>query len=263
MFVYPEIDPVALSLGPLQIRWYGLMYLVGISAAWFLLRRRAAKPGSGWTLQQIDDLVFVSVIGVIVGGRVGSKLFYDLNSWLADPLSIFEIWKGGMSFHGGLLGVVLAILYFGRKNKMGFFQIADMVAPVVPLGLGAGRIGNFINGELWGKVTDLPVGFLVNGEIRHASQLYEFLLEGVVMFVLLWWLSSTPRPRMLVSGMFALLYGVFRFMVEFVRLPDAHIGYLAWDWLTMGQLLSLPLLVLGLVLVVLALRGNNKSEVKV
>ncbi|MCJ7557078.1 MAG: prolipoprotein diacylglyceryl transferase [Gammaproteobacteria bacterium] len=262
MFVYPEFDPVALALGPLQIRWYGLMYLVGIAAGWYLLRWRAAKPGSGWTLQKIDDLVFVSVIGVIVGGRVGSKLFYDLDAWLVDPLSIFEIWKGGMSFHGGLLGVAVAMLYFGRKNKIGFFQIADMVVPVVPLGLGAGRIGNFINGELWGKVTDMPVGFLVNGEIRHATQLYEFLLEGVVMFAVLWWLSSTPRPRMLVSGMFALLYGVFRFLVEFVRMPDAHIGYLAGGWLTMGQVLSLPLLALGLVLVVLALRGNNTPEVK-
>lgn len=262
MFVFPEIDPVALALGPLQIRWYGLMYLLGIAGGWFLLRRRAARPGSGWTLQQIDDLVFVSVIGVIVGGRVGSKLFYDLDAWLVDPLSIFEIWKGGMSFHGGLLGVMLAMLYFARKNKMGFFQVADMVAPVVPLGLGAGRIGNFINGELWGKVTDLPVGFLVNGEIRHASQLYEALLEGLVMFVVLWWLSSTARPRMLVSGMFCLLYGAFRFLVEFVRLPDAHIGYLAWGWLTMGQVLSLPLLALGLILVVLALREDNKSEVK-
>jgi len=259
MFVYPEFDPVALALGPLQIRWYGLMYLVGIAAGWYLLRWRAAKPGSGWTLQQIDDLVFVSVIGVIVGGRIGSKLFYDLDAWLVDPLSIFEIWKGGMSFHGGLLGVAVAMLYFGRKHKIGFFQIADMVVPVVPLGLGAGRIGNFINGELWGKVTDLPVGFLVDGQVRHASQLYEFLLEGVVMFVLLWWLSSTPRPRMLVSGMFALLYGVFRFLVEFVRMPDAHIGYLAGGWLTMGQVLSLPLLALGLILVVLALRGNNTS----
>ena len=262
MFVYPEFDPVALALGPLQIRWYGLMYLVGIAAGWYLLRWRAAKPGSGWTLQKIDDLVFVSVIGVIVGGRVGSKLFYDLDAWLVDPLSIFEIWKGGMSFHGGLLGVAVAMLYFGRKNKIGFFLIADMVVPVVPLGLGAGRIGNFINGELWGKVTDMPVGFLVNGEIRHATQLYEFLLEGVVMFAVLWWLSSTPRPRMLVSGMFALLYGVFRFLVEFVRMPDAHIGYLAGGWLTMGQVLSLPLLALGLVLVVLALRGNNTPEVK-
>jgi phosphatidylglycerol:prolipoprotein diacylglycerol transferase len=259
MFVYPELDPVALSLGSLQIRWYGLMYLVGISVAWFLLRGRAARPNSGWSLQQIDDLVFVSVIGVIVGGRLGSKLFYDLDSWMADPLSIFEIWKGGMSFHGGLLGVMLAMWYFGRKNGKGFFTVADIVAPVVPIGLGAGRIGNFINGELWGKVTDSPLGFLVNGQVRHASQLYEFFLEGVVMFVVLWWLSSTPRPRMLVSGMFALLYGVFRFAVEFVRLPDAHIGYLAWGWLTMGQVLSLPLLLLGLVLIVMALRNQGKQ----
>jgi phosphatidylglycerol:prolipoprotein diacylglycerol transferase len=202
MFVYPEIDPVFLALGPLQIRWYGLMYLVGISAAWFLLRRRAGRSGSGWSAQQIDDLVFVSVIGIIVGGRLGSKLFYDLDSWLADPISILMIWKGGMSFHGGLLGVIIAMYWFGRKNGKGFFQVADMVAPVVPIGLGAGRIGNFINGELWGKVTDSPLGFLVNGQVRHASQLYECLLEGVVMFVVLYWLSSKPRPSMLISGMF-------------------------------------------------------------
>ena len=262
MFVYPEIDPVFLALGPLQIRWYGLMYLVGISAGWFLLRRRAGKPGSGWTAQQIDDLVFVSVIGIIVGGRLGSKLFYDLDSWLADPISILMIWKGGMSFHGGLLGVIIAIFWFGRKNGKGFFQVADMVAPVVPIGLGAGRIGNFINGELWGKVTDSPLGFLVDGQVRHASQLYEFLLEGVVMFVVLYWLSAKPRPTMLISGMFALMYGSFRFAVEFVRLPDAHIGYLAWDWLTMGQVLSLPLIILGAGLIIAANLRDDSKEVK-
>jgi len=268
MFVYPEIDPVALSLGPLKVRWYGLMYLVGIALGWYLLRRRAAKPGSGWTGEQIDDLVFYSAVGVIVGGRLGSKLFYDLGQWMADPLSIFEIWKGGMSFHGGLLGVILAMWLFARKTRRGagshgepkgFFDVADMVAPVVPIGLGAGRVGNFINGELWGKVTDSPLGFLVDGQVRHATQLYEAVLEGLVMFTVLWWVSARPQPRMTVSGLFLVLYGCFRFAVEFLRLPDAHIGYLAWGWLTMGQVLSLPMILFGGYLIWLARPGKRQE----
>lgn len=258
MLKYPEIDPVAIALGPLKVRWYGLMYLVGFVAGWWLGRRRA--PRHGWTLRQVDDLIFYVAIGVIVGGRIGSKLFYDLGSFLDDPVSLFRIWEGGMSFHGGLLGVLVAMFFFARSRQMTFFQVTDFLAPLVPVGLGAGRIGNFINGELWGKPTDLPIGFLVDGQVRHASQLYEALLEGVVLFALLWWFSSRPRPRMAVSGLFLLGYGVFRFIVEFVRLPDSHIGYLAWDWLTLGQLLTIPMIAFGLILIWLAYRRPVLEE---
>jgi phosphatidylglycerol:prolipoprotein diacylglycerol transferase len=254
MIRYPDIDPVALELGPLAIRWYGLMYIVGFAIAWALARHRAKRPGSGWTPEQVDDLIFYCALGVIVGGRIGSILFYNFDGWLRDPLVLFRIWEGGMSFHGGLLGVLLAVWLYGRKLGKTFFQVGDFVAPLAPLGLACGRVGNFINGELWGKPTDAPWGFLVDGTVRHASQLYQASLEGVTLFVILWLYSARRPPEKAVSGMFLLGYGVFRFAVEFVRLPDAHIGYLAWGWLTMGQLLSLPLIVFGLVLLWLAYR---------
>ncbi len=252
MLKYPEIDPVAVALGPLKVRWYGLMYLLGFVAAWWLGRRRA--PRQGWTAQQVDDMIFFVAVGVIAGGRIGSKLFYDFAGLIDDPLSLFRIWEGGMSFHGGLLGVLIAMWFFGRSRGMTFFQVTDFLAPLVPIGLGAGRIGNFINGELWGKPTELAIGFQVNGEVRHASQLYEAFLEGVVLFAILWWFSARPRPRMAVSGLFLLGYGVFRFMIEFVRLPDAHIGYLAGGWLTLGQILTVPMIVFGSLLIWLAYR---------
>lgn len=259
MIRYPDIDPVALQLGPLAIRWYGLMYIVGFAIAWALARHRAKRPGSGWTPEQVDDLIFYCALGVIVGGRLGSILFYNFDGWLRDPLVLFRIWEGGMSFHGGLLGVVLALWLYGRKLGKSLFQMGDFVAPLAPLGLACGRLGNFINGELWGKPTDVPWGFLVDGTVRHASQLYQASLEGVALFVILWLYSARRPPEKAVSGMFLLGYGVFRFVVEFVRLPDAHIGYLAWGWLTMGQLLSLPLIVFGLVLLWLAYRGAPRS----
>jgi phosphatidylglycerol:prolipoprotein diacylglycerol transferase len=258
MLRYPDIDPVAIALGPLKVRWYGLMYLVGFVAGWWLGRRRA--PRHGWTTQQVDDMVFYVAVGVIVGGRVGSKLFYDLQSFLSDPLSLFRIWEGGMRFHGGLLGVLIAMWLFGRSRGMSFFQVTDFLAPLVPIGLGAGRVGNFINGELWGKPTDLAIGFMVDGEVRHASQLYEAFLEGVVLFAVLWWFSATPRPRMAVSGLFLLGYGLFRFAIEFVRLPDAHIGYVAWGWVTVGQLLTIPMVAFGGLLMWLAYRGPGNEE---
>ncbi|NGP54076.1 prolipoprotein diacylglyceryl transferase [Thioalkalivibrio sp. XN8] len=259
MIPYPNIDPVALQLGPLAIRWYGLMYIVGFAIAWALARHRARQPGSGWTPEQVDDLIFYSALGVIIGGRIGSIVFYNFDSWLRDPLVLFRIWEGGMSFHGGLLGVVLALWLYGRKLGKSFFAMGDFVAPLAPLGLACGRLGNFINGELWGKPTDVPWGFVVDGTTRHASQLYQAGLEGVTLFVILWLYSARRPPEKAVSGMFLLGYGVFRFAVEFVRLPDAHIGYLAWGWLTMGQLLSLPLIVFGGVLLWLAYRRAPRS----
>ena len=254
MLEYPEIDPVALSLGPVTIYWYGVMYLIGFAIGWWLLHRRAER--FGWTTTQAADILFWGAVGVIAGGRIGYLLFYVPAEFFADPLMLIRIGQGGMSFHGGFLGVLIALWLYVRKQGRGFFEVMDFVAPVVPIGLGLGRIGNFINGELWGKPTDGPWGMVVDGVARHPSQLYQFALEGVVMFVVLWLYSAKHPPIRAVSGLFALLYGVFRIAVEFVRLPDAHIGYLAFGWLTMGQLLSLPLVVVGLWLLVSAYRGR-------
>ena len=256
MFVYPDFDPVALRIGPLAVRWYGITYLAGFGAAWLLARRRAARPGSPVTAVQVDDLIFYAALGVILGGRIGYMLFYGFDQIVANPLNIFRIWEGGMSFHGGFLGVLAAMWLYARRLKQRFFSLMDFVAPLVPLGLGAGRIGNFINGELWGAPTTVPWGVIVNGQARHPSQLYEASLEGLALFLILWLYSAKPRPVRAVSAVFLLGYGVFRFGVEFVRLPDAHIGYLAFGWLTMGQLLTLPMLVVGGTLLWLAYRGH-------
>lgn len=273
MLTYPDLDPVALALGPLRVHWYGLMYLIGFAAAWLLGRWRAGRSaaGTGWNAEMVDEVIFYSIIGVIAGGRLGYMLFYGYDQLLANPLNILRVWEGGMSFHGGLIGVLIAFGRFARKHDLPFFRVADFVAPLVPVGLFTGRIGNFINGELWGHATalpwgmqlpcdrfpqaclDLPAGALYSLPV-HASQLYEAALEGLVLFALLWWFSRRPRPMMAVSGLFLLLYGLFRFGVEFVRLPDAHIGYLAFDWFTMGQLLTLPMLLAGAVLLLLAYR---------
>lgn len=255
-----EINPVALEFGPLKVHWYGLMYLIGFAAAWWLGVRRARKPGSGWTEEQISDVIFWGAMGVVLGGRAGYVIFYNFDRFIEDPLWLFAVWEGGMSFHGGLLGVIAAMYLFGRKHGKSLFEMTDFIAPLIPVGLGAGRVGNFIGGELWGRVTDQPWGvvFPRGGDLpRHPSQLYEFVLEGVVLFVVLWWFSSKPQPRMAVSGMFLLLYGCFRSLVEFVREPDEHIMFLAFDWLTMGQLLSLPMIVLGGFLLLLAKRSET------
>ena len=247
--MHVRIDPVAISLGPLDIHWYGLMYLLGFGAAWWLGRVRAqARPG--WDAAWIGDMIFYGAIGVILGGRIGYILFYDLQSYLDAPLNVLRVWEGGMSFHGGLIGVLLAIAWFARRHNKTFFEVGDFVAPLIPIGLGAGRIGNFINGELWGRVSDLPWAVVfadprAGGIPRHPSQLYEAFLEGLVLFIILWIYSSKPRPTMSVSGLFLLGYGTFRFAVEFTRMPDAHIGFIAGDWMTMGQLLSLPMIVAG------------------
>ena len=253
MLPYPQIDPVALAIGPLKIHWYGLMYLIGIGAAWLILSRRLNRFDPTWTKEKLSDLVFWVAMGVIVGGRLGYVLFYDLSAYIANPLLIFEVWKGGMAFHGGLIGVMLAVWGLGKRNGKSFFQIMDFIAPVVPIGLGAGRIGNFINAELWGKASDVPWAMIFPTDpqqlARHPSQLYQFALEGVALFLILWLYSRKPRPTMAVSGMFALFYGIFRFIVEFVRVPDAQLGYLAFGWVTMGQILCIPMIAGGLLLI--------------
>jgi phosphatidylglycerol:prolipoprotein diacylglycerol transferase len=263
MLTYPNIDPVALQIGPLKIHWYGIMYLVAFGAAWWLGTLRAKKPNSGWTAEQIADVVFYGAMGTVLGGRIGYTLFYGFEKFAHDPLSIFRVWEGGMSFHGGLMGVLVAMWLFGRKHKRHFFDITDFIAPLVPVGIAAVRFANFINGELWGKVTDLPWGmvFPTGGPLpRHPSQLYEMFLEGIVLFIIVWFFSAKPRPRMAVSGVFALGYGCFRFLVEFIREPDAQLGYLAFGWVTMGQILSTPLIILGVALLWLAYRGKPKSH---
>ena len=264
MIAYPDIDPVALALGPIKIHWYGLMYVLGIGAGWWLARRRAALPGSTWKPVDVDDLIFFAALGVILGGRIGWILFYGFDTVRADWTALFRIWQGGMSFHGGLLGVLVAIAFFARRRGRRIADVFDFTAPLPAIGLGAGRVGNFINGELWGKPTDLPWGFLVDGQVRHASQLYEAALEGLVLFVVLWWFTAKPRYRWAPSGLFLLCYGVFRFAVEFVRLPDENRGYLAFGWVTMGQVLSLPMIVAGIAMLVVAYRqrvpsGNHRA----
>jgi phosphatidylglycerol:prolipoprotein diacylglycerol transferase len=251
MLPYASINPIAFSLGPFSVHWYGLMYVVGFIGAWLLASYRAKKPNSNWTQDQVSDLIFYSALGVIIGGRIGYIIFYSFSNFLAQPWIIFTVWKGGMSFHGGLLGVLLAFYLFSQKTGKHFFEISDFVSPLVPIGLATGRLGNFINGELWGRISHVPwaMVFPHAGRFpRHPSQLYEFFFEGLVLFSFLWIYSRKKRPRMAVSGWFALLYGIFRFILEFFRQPDIDIGFISWGWLTMGQLLSLPMIIVGLVL---------------
>jgi phosphatidylglycerol:prolipoprotein diacylglycerol transferase len=253
-----DFDPIAFHIFGFGVHWYGLMYMIGFVAGWWLGRVRAKKPNSGWKVEEVDDLLFYVGLGIILGGRIGYILFYDMMYIVDEPtvwdavVRVFAIWKGGMSFHGGLLGVLVALWLFQRKYKKGYFNIVDFVAPLVPIGLGAGRIGNFINGELWGKPTDLPWAMIFPRADppvpRHPNPLYEAFLEGLVLFIILWWFSSKPRPTMAVSGLFALCYGIFRFAIEFVRVPDPQLGYLAFGWVTMGQILSLPLILGGIAL---------------
>ena len=283
MISYPAIDPVIFSVGPLAVRWYGLMYVIGFAAAWWLARRRAARTDSTWQPIDVDDLIFFSAIGVILGGRLGWIAFYGGEQVLADPLTIVRIWEGGMSFHGGLLGVIVAVLIFARQRQRRFADVLDFLAPLPGIGIFAGRIGNFINGELWGKPTSVPWGFTVDplplypvqaDEAHrlcqrfaidpcvlhvHASQLYEGLLEGLLVFVVLWLFTRRHRPRLAPSGLFLILYGVCRFAIEFVRVPDENRGYLFFDWVTMGQILSLPMIVLGVVLLSWAYSRHEPS----
>ena len=263
MLVHPNFDPVALQLGPLAVHWYGLMYLLGFWAGWAFLLKRAPKARVAMSRDAINDLVFYIVMGVILGGRLGYTFFYNFGAFADNPLVLLKIWEGGMSFHGGLIGVIVAYFAFAARYRLNVFDIADFAAPAIPLGLLTGRIGNFINGELWGAPTTLPWGmvFLHAGpEPRHPSMLYEAALEGLVLFLILAWFSSKPRPRLAVSGLFLVLYALFRTAVEFVRLPDAHIGYLyGTDWITMGMMLCVPMWLAGLGMIVFAYSQKGKQ----
>ena len=281
-----QIDPIAISIGPVSIHWYGLMYLVAFGVGWWLGLKRLRAGRLPVSEQAYSDLFIYGMLGVILGGRLGYVLFYGLSDLVADPVSILRVWEGGMSFHGGLLGVLVSTLYWSWRNRIAFWDTVDFVAPIVPHGLGFGRLGNYIGGELWGRTSDVPWAVIFPkslppaydsqevmlaayraGELdayaRHPSQLYEAILEGLVMFAVLWWFSSKPRPRYAVAGMFGLLYGSFRFAVEFVREPDSHMGYLAGGWLTMGMLLSLPLIATGLVLLAMSRRAPTLQPVAV
>lgn len=259
MLVHPQFDPIAVSLGPLAVRWYGLMYLVAFAAFYFLGRQRIRqRPDSGWSPEQLDDLLFWGVLGVVLGGRLGQVLFYEPGYYFANPAEILAVWKGGMSFHGGFLGVLAAMAWWGRKHGKSFFAVTDFIAPLVPLGLAAGRIGNFINGELWGRVADagLPWAMVfpqVDSLPRHPSQLYQAGLEGLCLFLLLWFYSARPRPTGAVSGVFLIGYGAFRFIAEYFREPDAGIFGHSYA-ISMGQWLSLPMVAIGVFLLLRARR---------
>lgn len=281
---FVNFDPVALTLGPLSIHWYGIMYLVAFGCFWALASYRARQAQSGWSEVEVSDLLFYGALGVVLGGRIGYLIFYDLQYVIQDPHRIYRIWTGGMSFHGGLLGVLVACLWFARKTGRGFFQVIDFVAPLVPPGLFFGRLGNFFGGELWGRLSDAPWAMIfpkainlpmlspaeleaayqagvLNDQARHPSQLYEAGLEGLILFIILWLYSRSPRPTAAVSGLFLVGYGAFRAFVEYFRQPDEHIGFLAGNWLTMGMVLSVPLILAGAVIMIVAHR-RTASPVK-
>lgn len=260
---FPQIDPVIFSIGPLAVRWYGMMYLLGFVGGYFVMCHVARLRDFQITKEQISDLLFYGVIGVVVGGRVGYTLFYNSEYYLSRPWEIVYVWEGGMSFHGGLLGVMAILLIYCRKRKFSLLMVADLVVVAVPIGLGFGRIGNFINAELWGRVTDLPWGVVfptAGPEPRHPSQLYEAGLEGLLLFIVVYGLHRLKVRPGIAAFSFLSLYGLFRFLVEFVRQPDAHLGFL-WGGATMGQLLSLPMVLVGCVGLMLTLkRGQNGSN---
>lgn len=266
MLTHPAFDPVAVSLGPIDIHWYGLMYLLGFAAAWGLALRRAGFAGSPVQRNQVDDLIFYSALGVVLGGRFGYVLFYNFDKFLQDPLWLIKVWQGGMSFHGGMLGVLVAMLLYARHLRVSPGRLLDFVVPLVPIGLGLGRVGNFIGQELWGRAADpasVPWAMVFPADpaalARHPSQLYQALLEGLVLFLLVYGFSARPRPAWSVGGLFLFCYGGFRFVVEFYRQPDSHIGFDAFGWLTRGQLLSLPMIVGGLLLMIYAYQAQRAS----
>ncbi|MDP4589626.1 MAG: prolipoprotein diacylglyceryl transferase [Burkholderiaceae bacterium] len=251
MINFPQIDPIAIKLGPLEVHWYGLMYLIGFGSAWLLGRWRVNRKLTRVTLVDFEDLIFMCMIGVVLGGRLGYVFFYKPAYYLSNPLEIFYLWQGGMSFHGGLLGVLAMMALFAKRRDYKFLELGDLMAPLIPLGLAAGRMGNFINGELWGRPTDLPWGMVfpgsADGIARHPSQLYQFGLEGLTLFVLIWWFARLPRPTGQVSAVFLIGYGMLRFLAEYAREPDAFLGLLAAN-LSMGQWLCIPMIAIGIVI---------------
>jgi phosphatidylglycerol:prolipoprotein diacylglycerol transferase len=261
MFVHPQLDPVAIHLGSFGIHWYGLMYLIGFLSflalgKWQINQRSWHR----WTVPMLDDALFFGALGVIIGGRLGYVLFYQLDYFVQHPVEIFAVWQGGMSFHGGFLGVLAAMWFFGRKYRLNWLKIMDFVAPLVPIGLGAGRMGNFINGELWGRVTNADFGMVfprVDNLLRHPSQLYEFALEGIVLFLILWIYASKPRATGSISALFLIGYGSFRFLVEYTREPDDYLGLLSMG-LSMGQWLSLPMVIIGVVMFIFSQTINAR-----
>jgi phosphatidylglycerol---prolipoprotein diacylglyceryl transferase len=283
MLTYPAIDPVIFSIGPLAVRWYGVTYVIAFTIAWWLGRRRAAQPGSTWQPRDIDDIIFYGALGAILGGRIGWILFYGFERLTDDPMMIFKVWQGGMSFHGGLLGVLIAEAILARRRGHRIADMFDFIVPLPGLGILAVRIANFINGELWGKPTSVPWGFLVNPDALHqtqrqealslcerfdispcmlqlhASQLYEGLLEGLLTFIIIWIYTSQPRPRLAPTGLFLICYGLSRFAIEFVRVPDENRGYLLFGWVTMGQILTIPMIVVGVIVMIIAYRRNEPS----
>jgi len=260
MLVHPGFDPIAVSIGPLAVRWYGLMYVIGFGLIWWFGRMRIkAHPNGVWQQKDLDDAMFYGILGTILGGRLGYVLFYKFGDYLVAPWKIFYVWEGGMSFHGGFLGVVLAMMWFARTRKQDWLRITDFLAPLSPLALATGRLGNFINAELWGRPTDVPWAMIfpqVDRMPRHPSQIYQFALEGVLLFVILWWFSAKPRPRGAVSALFLIGYGVFRFVVEYAREPDSFLGLLAMGW-SMGQWLSAPMVLAGIAMMVWAYQAKS------
>ena len=260
MLVHPQFDPIAFHVGPLAVRWYGLMYLLAFTMVLVLGRWRIARGLTKITNRDLDDLLFYCMLGTIVGGRLGYVVFYKASHYLAQPLDLFKVWEGGMSFHGGLIGVMLAFLYFAKRRGFTFWQIADFGAPLVPTGLAAGRLGNFINGELWGRPTDVPWAMVFpqagDGIPRHPSQLYEVGAEGLLLFAVVWWFARRPRPDGAISGVFLIGYGIARFCIEFTREPDDFLGLLALH-LSMGQWLSIPMVLAGVAILVWSYRRGR------
>ena len=271
MLIHPQFDPVALQIGPVAVHWYGLTYLAAFALFVFLARLRLAHPDVAqrgpdvWSAKTIDDLLFYGVVGVIVGGRVGYCLFYKPVYYAAHPLEVLFVWQGGMSFHGGMLGVIAAMVVFARRMQVPWLAVTDFIAPCVPTGLAAGRVGNFINGELWGRAADASLPWAMvfpqsgMAMARHPSQIYQFLLEGLLLFALLWWLARQPRPLGWVSGAFLIGYGALRFVAEYFREPDAHLGLLSMG-LSMGQWLCVPMVLIGVAMVLWANASSLRTQ---
>ncbi|WP_173051341.1 prolipoprotein diacylglyceryl transferase [Nitrospira sp. KM1] len=259
---YPNIDPVFLDLGVVQLRWYGLMYLIGLTIAYFVIRQKTATLGLGLTKDQVYDMVVWAAFGVFIGGRLGYTLFYNLSYYLEHPLKIFAVWEGGMSFHGGLIGTIVALIWFAKRQHIPVYTVADMAAAVTPIGLGLGRMGNFINGELFGRASDVPwcMVFPYGGPVcRHPSQLYEAALEGVLLFTALWLIGRRPTPPGTVFWSFITGYGICRMIAELFREPDAHIGFLFGSF-SMGQILSFPMIVIGSFMLVLGYQRRTLTS---